>query len=95
MSSHKINIPSTEPQVTRAISSLKNKILCGYDGLSNKIRKLCSSQISILTTYIYNKSITCGICPDCLKYADIKPCFNPLIGHDICIRSRIVLFQWV
>ena len=47
-----------------------------YDGLSNKILKLCGSQISKPLTYIYNKSVTSGICPACLKYAIIKPCFK-------------------
>jgi hypothetical protein len=38
-----INIPITEVQVICAICLLKNKTLCGYDGLSNKILRLCSS----------------------------------------------------
>jgi len=58
------------------ISSLKNETSCGYDGLSNMMLKLCGSQISKPLTYIYNKSLTYGICPDCLKYAIIKPCFK-------------------
>jgi len=51
-------------------------ISCGYDSLSNKVPKLCSSQITKPITYIYNKSLTCGICPDCLNYSTIKPCFK-------------------
>ena len=71
-----INIPVTEAEVICAISSLKNETLCGYDGLSNKILKLCSSQISKPITYILNKSLTCGICPNCLQYAITKPLFK-------------------
>ena len=71
-----INIPITETEVIFTISSLKNKTSCCYDGLSNKILKLCGSQISKPTTYIFNKSLTCGICPNQLKYAFIKPCFK-------------------
>jgi len=26
--------------------------------------------------YVYNKSLTCGISPNCLKCAIIKPCFK-------------------
>jgi len=48
---------------------------CGYDGLSKKVLKLCRSQISKPITYISNKSLTCGICPNRLKYAIIKPFF--------------------
>jgi len=55
------------------MSSLKNKTSCGYDGLSNKILKLCGSQFSKPFTYIYNKSLTCGVSPNRLKYAIIKP----------------------
>ena len=55
---------------------MKNKTSCGYDGLSNKRLKLCSSQISKPITYIYSKSITCDICPDSLKYSIIKACFK-------------------
>ena len=50
-----INIPITEAKVICNISPLKNKTSCGYDGLSNKILKLCSSQISKQITYILNK----------------------------------------
>ena len=40
------NIPITEAEVVCTISSLKNKTSCGYDGLSSKILKLRSIQIS-------------------------------------------------
>ena len=75
---HVINIPFTEAEVICAISSLKNKTSCEYDGLSNKILKLCtsSSQISKPITYIFNKSLTCDICPNCLKYDIRKPFFK-------------------
>jgi len=43
---------------------------------SNLILKLCGSQISKLITYMYNKSWTCGIWPNPLKYAIIKLCFK-------------------
>jgi len=49
--------------------------LC-YDGLFNKILKLFGGQISKPFTYIYNKLLMSGICPDCLKYAIIKLCFK-------------------
>jgi hypothetical protein len=84
---HVINIPFTEAEVLCAISLLKNKTLCEYDGLSNKILKLCTSSSHILKpmTYIFNKSLTCDICPNCPKYAIIKPFFNTLgTGHLNC-----------
>jgi len=66
-----INIPVTVTEVICTISSLKNKILSVYDALFNKILKLCGSQITKPITYIYNKSLTCGICPNHLKYKTI------------------------
>jgi len=56
-----INIPVTEIEFICAISSLKNKTSFGYDGLANKILKVRSSQISKPITYIYSKSLMCGI----------------------------------
>ena len=69
-----INIPFTEAEVICAISSLKNKTSCEYDGLSCKILKLCasSSQISKPITYIFSKPLTCFSLPKLLKYAIIK-----------------------
>jgi hypothetical protein len=71
-----ISIPVTETGVICTISPLKNKTSCGYDGLSNKILKLCGRHISIPVTYIYKQSLTCDICPNCVKYAIIKQCFR-------------------
>jgi len=71
-----MNIPVEETEVICIISSLKNKTSCGYDDLSNNILKLCGSQISKPITDIYKKSLTCGICTNCLKCAVIKPCFK-------------------
>ena len=62
-----INTPITETSYMHDIS-IKNKTSCGYDVLSNKILKLCGSQISKPITYIYNKSLTCGTCPNRLKF---------------------------
>jgi hypothetical protein len=40
-----VNIPVTKAEVLSTINSLKNKTSCGYDGVSNKIVKLCGEQI--------------------------------------------------
>jgi hypothetical protein len=49
-----IILPVTETLVICTIPSLKNKTSCGYDSLSNKILKLCSSQISTPVTFTIN-----------------------------------------
>ena len=71
-----INIPITETEIVFTVSSIKNKTSCGYNSLSNKLLKLCGSQISKPLTNIYNKSSTSDICLDRPKYAIIKPCFK-------------------
>jgi hypothetical protein len=40
-----VNIPITEAEVINTINTLRNKTSCGYDGVSNKINKLCGDQI--------------------------------------------------
>jgi len=66
-------IPVTEGDKQSIICSLKSKNVSGYDGISTEILKLCSSLISRLFSFIYNKSIPVGVFPDRLKYADVKP----------------------
>jgi hypothetical protein len=43
-----VNIPVTEAEVMNTINTLKNKTLCGYDGVSNKIIKLCDQIVNPL-----------------------------------------------
>jgi hypothetical protein len=62
-----VNISITSAEVLSSIFSLKNKTSCGYDGLSNKIIKLCGEQITVPLTYIYNLSLNTGTYPDQLK----------------------------
>jgi hypothetical protein len=69
-----LNIPITEAEVVASINSMKNKTSCGYDGLLNKIIKLCGEQIAKLLNYVCNLSVSSGIYPNHLKYANIIPC---------------------
>jgi hypothetical protein len=55
------------------IGSLNNKSSSGYDGISNKLLKLCGPFISRPLSYIFNKLLSLGIFPDRLKYAVVKP----------------------
>ncbi|PNF21344.1 hypothetical protein B7P43_G18383 [Cryptotermes secundus] len=71
-----VNVPITSAEVLSTIFSLKNKTSSGYDGLSNKIIKLCGAQIVKPLTHICNPSLTTGIYPDRLKYSNIIPCFK-------------------
>ena len=37
---------------------------------------VCGNKIPKPITYIYNKPLTCGICPHYLRYVIMKPCFK-------------------
>ncbi|PNF31115.1 hypothetical protein B7P43_G15693 [Cryptotermes secundus] len=71
-----VNILITKSEISGVISLLKNKGSCGYDGISNKFIRLCSKQITKPLMHIFNLSLTTGIYPDRLKYANIIPCFK-------------------
>jgi hypothetical protein len=69
-------IPVSEGEIHSRICSLKSKNSSGYDGIPNKIPKLCSSLISRPFSYICNKSIMESVLPDCLKYAIIRTLYK-------------------
>ena len=58
------------------IKSLKLKNFHGYDEISTKLLKMSSLFIISLLTHIFNKSLSSGIFPGCLKYSEIKPLFK-------------------
>jgi hypothetical protein len=67
---------SSSKEVENIIKCFKPKNSSGYDGISTKLLKISSSFISLLLTYICNKSMSSGIFPDRLKYAVVKPLFK-------------------
>jgi hypothetical protein len=52
--------PVTEAEIISIIINLKSKNSSGYDGITNKIMKLCRQQISKPLTYVINKSLIHG-----------------------------------
>lgn len=71
-----INIPITEAKITCTVTSVKNKNSSGYHGLPNNILKICGEYIGRPLAYIFDTSLTLGICLDCFKYSTIKPLFK-------------------
>ncbi|GFG38826.1 hypothetical protein Cfor_11239 [Coptotermes formosanus] len=69
-------IPISEPEIRIIINSLKAKNSSGYDEISSKILKACSTLISYPLSYIYNHSLLTGTVPDRLKIAIVKPLFK-------------------
>jgi Notch-like protein len=59
--------------------------------LSNKVIKSCGEQIAKPLAHIYNHSLNSGICPDRLKYANIKPCFEKGDATEISNYRQISL----
>jgi hypothetical protein len=60
-------VPVTEAELISIIGSLKNKNSSGYDGISNKILRLCGHVISKSLSHIFNKSLSLAIFPDTLN----------------------------
>jgi hypothetical protein len=65
-----------EEETISIINKLKYKNSSGYDGITNKIIKLCRQQISKPLTYVINKSLTMGLYPERLKCAIINPVYK-------------------
>jgi hypothetical protein len=66
----------TEAEIISTINKLKSKSSSGYDGITNKIKKLCKQQIRKPLTYVINKSLTMGVYPERLKYVTIKSVYK-------------------
>jgi hypothetical protein len=62
-------------EIENIIKSLKPKNSSGYDEISTKLTKICSPFISSPLAHIFNKSLSSGIFPECLKYSIVKPLF--------------------
>ena len=58
------------------INKLASKNSRGHDGISTKLLKLITIEISETLTIIINQSLYCGIFPDNLKLAKVIPIFK-------------------
>jgi hypothetical protein len=83
----------TEIEINNAINNLKSKNSSGYDGITNKLLKLSSHTISRPLSYIINKSLIKGVCPERLKYT-IKPKLKK--GDKTLIQNyRPISIDWI
>jgi hypothetical protein len=69
-------IPTTEAEIVSAFAFLKNKNSSDYGGISNRILKSFGKFLSKPLANIFNKSLTIGKFPDCLKYFVVNPLFK-------------------
>jgi hypothetical protein len=74
---------TTTREIEKIMKSLKCKNSSGYDGISVKILKLCSSFIAAPLNYIFNRSILSGSFPTRLKYSIIKPLLKKGDNKDV------------
>jgi hypothetical protein len=58
-------ISTTETEIKSLIHSLRAKNSSGYDGITNKILKVCASLISRPLTHIYNHPLFTENLPNC------------------------------
>ena len=68
--------PTSKTEITKLISSLKNKNSNGRDGISNKILKGITESIVEPLNIIFNKSMEEGVFPTEMKKADTVPLYK-------------------
>ena len=68
--------PTGEFEVASVIKALKNKKICGMDGISNEILKSCSPIMERHLSRASNKCIDEGAFPDIFKPAKVLPLFK-------------------
>ena len=70
------NIIATEEQVLESMKGVDISKACGYDGIGNKIIKLCSEGFHVYFTYFINLSLSLGQYPSAWKLANVIPLFK-------------------
>jgi hypothetical protein len=58
------------------VKNLKGKFSAGFDEIPENLVKQCIKHIKRPLTHIYNASFECGIFPDRLKIAKVKPVYK-------------------
>ena len=70
------NIIATEEQVLELMKGVDISKVCGYDGVGNKIIKLCSEGFHVYFTHFINLSLSLGQYPSEWKLANVIPLFK-------------------
>ena len=73
--------PITSYDVWREIYSLNQKKAVRHDGVPINFIKLAGEPMSALLALIFNKCVTTGIYPACLKQAKVTPIYKGGIKH--------------
>ena len=67
---------TNELEVSKIVTSLKNKKSSGHDGISNEILESCSPIIEKHLVGSFNNCIEKQFFPECLKLAKVLPLFK-------------------
>ena len=100
------SIVATEEQVLKLMKGVDISKACGYDGIGNKIIKLCSEGLHVYFTHFINLSLSLGQYPSEWKLANVIPLFKndnrqlkenyrpvSLLPSFSKIRERVVFFH--
>ena len=63
--------PTSVSEIIQIIDKSKNSFTCHYYDISMNFIKLIGNYIAITLTYLFNKCITIGYFPNCLKIAKV------------------------
>jgi hypothetical protein len=83
-------------EIEEVIRTIKLKPANGYDGINSNLIKASAIFISSSLAYIFNKSLSIGIFPKCLKYSEIIHIYKKgtgLICHTIDLYPYFQYFQ--
>jgi len=75
--------PVTEEEMVSLTKNLKDKLMAGYDDISESLVKQCIQLIKGLLTNIYNVPLRSGVFPDEWKLAKVKPLYKKGDRHNI------------
>ena len=68
--------PTNQDEILEIIKTFKSKNSSGYDGISTQLLKQIIYYIVSPLEYIFNLSLSTGICPDLLKIAKVIPIYK-------------------
>ena len=72
-----IFLAATNPnEICKLIEKLPNKKSSGYDNIDNILLKAIKNEIVVPLSMIFNKSLSQGIFPTCMKLAEVVPLFK-------------------
>ncbi len=70
------NISTSTQEINILLKNVDVSKACGYDGIGNKILKICADYITNPLCHIINESLSQGVFPSMWKFANVIPIFK-------------------